>query len=93
MKITLKINGEDKTFTAPFVNARKLKDSFALSKKFQEDFNENTLDEAGNYLVNIYGNQFTLDELYDGFAADKFLSKAVEDMERVMGVFDEKVKN
>lgn len=93
MKIKLRINGEDKTFTAPFISARKLKDSFALSKKVQGEFDENTLDEVGNYLVNIYGNQFTLDQLYDGFPADQFLNKALEDMQKVMGVFDEKVKN
>lgn len=93
MKIVLKINNEDKTFVAPFISARRLKDTFALSQKIQNGINENILDEVGTYLVNVYGKQFTLDELYDGLPANAFINKAVKDMQEVIGNFDNVVKN
>lgn len=93
MKITLKINGEEKTFIAPFVSARRLKETLALSGKVQGGYNEAIMDDVGEYMVNIYGNQFSLDDLLDGYPADEFFNKALEDMERVIGNFGEKLKN
>lgn len=93
MQIKLIINGKEKTFIAPFVSARRLKETLALSNKTQKGFDENVMDEVGEYLVNIYGKQFTLDQIYDGLSANDFLSKAVEDMQEVIGGFDNAVKN
>lgn len=93
MKITLLIDGEEKTFTAPFISARKLKDTLALSKKVEKGFTIETMDELGEYLVGVYGKQFTLDQLLDGFPANEFFGKALADMQNVVGNFDEKVKN
>lgn len=93
MKIKLFIKGEEKTFTAPFVSTRRLKETLQLSNKVQKGLDEKIMDELGNYIVNIYGKQFTLDELYDGFPAKEFFNKAIEDMETVIGDFGSKVKN
>lgn len=94
MQIKLIINGKEKSFTAPFVSARRLKDTFALKAKFENGIDEEKMiDEAGNYLINIYGKQFSMDELLDGFPANKFFTQAVEDMQRVMGDLDDSVKN
>lgn len=93
MKIKLIIDGQEKTFTAPFVSTRRLKETLSLSNKVQNGFDEKIMDEVGEYLVNIYGKQFTLDQLYDGFPASEFFSKALEDIQAVIGTFDEKVKN
>lgn len=93
MQIKLLIGGQEKTFTAPFVSTRRLKETLVLSNKVQNGFDEKVLDEVGEYLVNIYGKQFTLDELLDGFPANKFFEKALEDMQIVIGNFDEKIKN
>ncbi|EPY2274469.1 phage tail assembly chaperone G [Clostridium sporogenes] len=93
MEITLKIDDNDKIFIAPFVSTRKLKETLVLSKKVQNGFDEKVLDELGNYIVGLYGNQFTLDELLDGFPANKFFGKAIEDLQTVVGNFDDKVKN
>lgn len=93
MEITLLIEEKEKTFVAPFVSTRRLKETLQLSNKVQKGFDEKIMDELGNYIVNIYGKQFTLDELYDGFPANEFLNKAIEDMETVIGDFGSKVKN
>ncbi|AUN19044.1 hypothetical protein RSJ22_17630 [Clostridium botulinum] len=93
MEITLKIDDKDKTFIAPFIGARMLKRSLALSKKFQGGMDESIMDEIATYLVDVYGKQFTMDELYDGFPAKKFFNKAFEDLNEVIGGLEEKVKN
>lgn len=93
MKIKLLIGNEEKTFTAPFVSARKLKETFSLSNKVQNGFDETIMDEIATYLVNIYGNQFTMDELYDGYPAHEIFNKAMEDIETVIVDFGDKVKN
>ncbi|MDS1005297.1 hypothetical protein P9J83_17670 [Clostridium sporogenes] len=93
MEITLKIDDKDKIFIAPFIGARMLKRSLALSKKFQGGMDESIMDEIATYLVDVYGKQFTMDELYDGFPAKKFFNKAFEDLNEVIGGLEEKVKN
>lgn len=93
MKITLLINGKEKTFIAPFVSTRRLREALSLSKLLQKGVDEEGLDKLGEYMVSIYGNQFNLDELLDGFPAEKFVSKIVEDMEKIIGDFTNKVKN
>ncbi|MBA4509927.1 hypothetical protein H1057_18070 [Clostridium sporogenes] len=93
MEITLKIDNKDKTFVAPFIGARMLKRSLGLSKKFQGGIDESIMDEIATYLVDVYGKQFTMDELYDGFPSDKFFNKAFEDLNEVIGGLEEKVKN
>ncbi|HCL4447469.1 TPA: hypothetical protein PTV74_002094 [Clostridium botulinum] len=93
MEITLKLNDKDKIFKAPFVSTRKLKETLVLSKMIQNGFDEKVLDELGNYIVSLYGEQFTLDELLDGFPANEFFGKAIEDLQTVVGDFDSKVKN
>lgn len=93
MKITLKINGEDKQFTAPFVSCRKLRDTLELSKKVENGFTLEILDELNQFEVDLYGKQFTTDELLDGFLAGEFFKKVVEDMQKVLGTFNSAVKN
>lgn len=93
MKITLKINEEDRQFTAPFVSTRKLKDTLKLSNKVNAGFTEDILDELIDYEVSLYGNQFTAEEMLDGFAASDFFNKILEDMQTVLGNFNSAVKN
>lgn len=93
MEIILMINNEEKIYKAPFVSARKLKDTFKLSNKIQNGIDENTMDDLANYLVEIYGKQFTIDELYDGYPAQDFFAKAMNDLQTVIGDFEDKLKN
>jgi hypothetical protein len=93
MKITLKINEEDKQFTAPFINCRKLRDTLELSKKIDNGFTLEILDELTQFEVDLYGKQFTTDELLDGFPSGEFFEKVVQDMQKVLGNFNSAVKN
>ncbi|MBH7913516.1 hypothetical protein I6A65_12185, partial [Clostridioides difficile] len=50
--------------------------------------------ELLDFTIDIYGEQFTKEELLNGFyPADEFMSKALEDLSKVSGTFEEKVKN
>jgi len=93
MKITLIINGEEKTFTAPFISTRKLKKTLALSEKVNNGFSVETIDEIAEYIADIYGNQFTQNDVLDGFPGNEFFNKALEDMEAIIEGFNNKVKN
>ena len=93
MKITLKINNEDKTYVAPFISARKLKETLKLSNKVQNGFTEELMDELAEYEVGLYGNQFTSDDLLDGYPSNEFFNKVLEDIEVVIGDFNASVKN
>lgn len=93
MEIILKINNEDKKFIAPFVSTRRLKETLKLSEKVQEGFTLEIMDEVAEYEVSLYGNQFTVDDLLDGYPAENFFNKVLEDMENVVGQFNESVKN
>lgn len=80
MEITLLIDKEEKNFKAPFLSARKLKEAFKLTEKAQNGLDLNMLDDSAKFMVSIYGNQFTEDELLDGFEASKFFEKVLEDL-------------
>lgn len=74
MQITLNIKGKDRSFTAPFVSARKLRTTIAMSNDLKDKVQDETMvDNMVNYIVDIFGNQFTSDDFYDGYAADKVI--------------------
>lgn len=93
MEITLLIDGKEKTFTAPFVSTRKLKDTLKLSEKVAAGFTSEVVDETAEYMCDIYGHKFTSDELLDGYPAQKYFSKVLEDMSAIINGFNEAVKN
>lgn len=94
MKITLIINNEEKIFEAPFISARKLRETLALSDKVnKEGMNIEIIDDLTKFIVGVYGNQFTEDDLLDGLASDKLFEKALSDMKQVINGFDESIKN
>lgn len=91
MKITLKINNKDKEFMTPFISGRKLRDTFAVSKKVEKlSQDETMLDEMVNYIVDIFGKQFTLDEFYDGIEANKIISTFTDLVEEIVGTLNAK---
>ncbi|MCC0686326.1 phage tail assembly chaperone G [Clostridioides sp. ZZV14-6345] len=95
MEIKLTINEEEKIFKAPPVPLRKLDEVFALTDKIEDGLNSTELfRELIDFTVSIYGKQFSKDELLDGFyPAGDFINKALEDLSKVSGGFEEKVKN
>ncbi|MBO8164702.1 MAG: hypothetical protein H0Z34_13455 [Brevibacillus sp.] len=86
MQITLRINGENKTFTNDFVSARMFRRAIEMDKHFRGgNMDENTLDEMVGFVVEAYGKQFTIDEFYDGIEASKLISTIIQTIDTVTG--------
>lgn len=72
MKITLKIDGKDKTFTNDFVPGRIFRNALLINKKMKDGATEisaELFDELIEFCVTAFGNQFTIDEFWDGIDA------------------------
>lgn len=92
LKLEVKIKKEDKIFTAPYVSARKMRKTMELSSKMEENnFTEKDLDEMVAYMVDIFGNQFTADEFYDGIEANCMLDIVVNCISAVIGELSKEV--
>ena len=74
MDLTLQINGKPKTYTTGFVSARMVRQTLAMAKNINfEDLSPEELDQLTDYVVELFGRQFTRDELYDGLASQELL--------------------
>ncbi|ASA25422.1 phage tail assembly chaperone G [Paenibacillus donghaensis] len=74
MEIKLVIDKKEKTFTVPFVSARMLRKSVEFSKtRNTSDLSPEDLDEMADYTVDLFGAQFTRDNVYDGLSSHEFI--------------------
>lgn len=90
MNITLKIEDKEKIFSSGFVSTRKLKKALELTKDIDKitqnaDVAFNILAE---FMLELYNHQFTIDELLDGYPANEFFKKAIEDLQSIVGDFN-----
>lgn len=77
IQITLKINGEDKVFVAPFLTGKLYKDLFEMYDKLKGPKTPETINVLIDFVCQVFGNQFTIDEYYSGLALGKVLSELV----------------
>ncbi|MDA2234039.1 hypothetical protein PDM89_13230 [Bacillus cereus] len=74
MKLTLRINRENKTFNLPeFIPARLIRQAPELAD-IPNNPGPEDMDKMVKFVVNVYDEQFTLDQYWDGVDAHKFLS-------------------
>lgn len=86
MKITLKIQGKEKTFITDFISARMLRKTIEISNGTNfDDLSPDELDELVNYIVELFGKQFSIDDLYDGLPSNQFFSTFTECSNEVTG--------
>lgn len=93
LSITLQIDGKEKIFTTSFISAKKLRKTLVISTKVGKSLTPEDLDELVEYEVDLYGNQFTVDEFYDGIEANLILRKALEDINNVINGLSKKLDN
>jgi len=75
MKITLFLNGENKTFTKLFVSARWMRKALELRKEMNlNNLSADDVDAALHFVVELFDKQFTVDDIYDGVAYDELVS-------------------
>ncbi len=90
MEIVLKINGKDKTYTAGFISARMVRRTIEVSKEVTFDnITPEELDKLMDYIVELFGNQFTRDELYDGLASKDLIPTITRCINEVVGAVGE----
>lgn len=91
MKIKLMVKGVEKTFSAPFISARKLKETIQLESLKMDTMDEKIIDIMANYIVSIFGKQFTVDDLMDGIPSDDLIPKFTECVATVTGNLNKKL--
>lgn len=91
LKIDLAINNENRTFIAPFISARMLKNTIKKFGSSTVNTDEGTIDDMANYIVDIFGKQFNYDELLDGISGDQLVPKFTECIQAVTGNLNDKM--
>ncbi|NLU11037.1 MAG: hypothetical protein GXW90_08935 [Tepidanaerobacter acetatoxydans] len=82
----IKINGKDKTYTAGFISARMVRRTIAVSQEINFDnILPEELDKLMDYIVELFGNQFSRDELYDGLASKDLIPTITKCINEVVG--------
>ncbi|MEH7458522.1 hypothetical protein V7183_15235 [Bacillus sp. JJ1127] len=78
MKLTLQIDGEKKTFNMPeFIPARLIRQAPELAD-IPNNPGPEDMDKMVQYVTKVYGQQFTVDQYWDGVDARKFLATTSE---------------
>jgi len=89
MQITLRIDGQEKTFTNDFVKARVFRNALKMNEKMRIEGNEisvETFDEMINFIVNVFDNQFTVDDIWDGVEAGMLQSEIMRVFNGVLNI-------
>lgn len=77
-EIKLIIDGQEKTFTQPFVSGRILRLTIETDKKINENATKEPFDNikdmelAAEYVSNVFNNQFTPQQFEEGIPSHKF---------------------
>jgi hypothetical protein len=86
VQITLNIDGNEKTYDSGFIKARLVRSALELSEKVDyKKITSSTLDSMVGWFCQDYGNQFTVDEVYDGLPAETLL-QTITDTVREVGL-------
>ena len=82
----------DRTYVMPKVKTRMLRKAVEVNEKI--DFNNlktQDLDELVDFVVSLYGNQFTRDEFYDELDADKLIETLNNSINGIVGTMSDKL--
>ncbi|MDU4847495.1 phage tail assembly chaperone G [Clostridium sp.] len=81
-----------KTYVMPKVKTRMLRKAVEVNEKI--DFNNlktQDLDELIDFVVSLYGNQFTRDEFYDELDADQLIETLNNSINGIVGTMSDKL--
>ncbi len=96
IEIELEINGEIKRFVCTKVKGILLRKTVSVIKVFTDmdkGMNEENLDKLVDYMVDVFGKQFTREEFYNGVELDDVIVKIQKTAENIMEMVTSKIKN
>lgn len=80
-----------KTFIAPEIKGRMLRKAIEFHKIDKNSFDENTLDSMVSFIVELFGNKFTVDDAYDGISIKKLVPELYRCVNEVVEQFNEAI--
>jgi len=89
MQITLRIDKQDKTFTNDFVKARIFRNALKMNEEMSKEGDEitvETFDKMMGFVVNVFDNQFTVDDLWDGLEGGNFQDEIMRVFNNVLNM-------
>ena len=89
MKIVLRIDGEDKTFSNDFVEAIIFRNALKLNKKFSEGVDiadESTFDTIVDFVVSAFGNKFGVDDVWKGLSVQNLQTETMRIYNEVLNM-------
>ncbi|MBC8587495.1 phage tail assembly chaperone G [Paratissierella segnis] len=90
MEIILKKDKKEKTYTTGFISARMVRRTIEVSRGVDFDnITPEELDKLIDYIVELFGNQFTRDDVYDGLQSKDLIPTITKCINEVVGEMTE----
>ena len=90
MEIILKQDKKDKTYTTGFISARMVRRTIEVSQGVDFDnITPEELDKLIDYIVELFGSQFTRDDVYDGLQSKDLIPTITKCINEVVGEMSE----
>ena len=90
MEIVLKKDKKEKTYTTGFISARMVRRTIEVSQGVDFDnITPEELDKLIDYIVELFGNQFTRDDVYDGLQSKDLIPTITKCINEVVGEMSE----
>jgi len=90
MEIILKKDKKDKTYTTGFISARMVRRTIEVSQGVDFDnISPEELDKLIDYIVELFNNQFTRDDVYDGLQSKDLIPTITKCINEVVGEMTE----
>ena len=90
MEIILRKDKKEKTYTTGFISARMVRRTIEVSQGVDFDnISPEELDKLIDYIVELFGNQFTRDDVYDGLQSKDLIPTITKCINEVVGEMSE----
>ena len=90
MELILKKDKKDKTYTTGFISARMVRRTIEVSQGVDFDnISPEELDKLIDYIVELFGNHFTRDDVYYGLQSKDLIPTITKCINEVVGEMSE----
>lgn len=80
-----------RTFIAPEIKGRMLRRAIEFQKIDEGTFDEKVLDNLVDFIVELFGNKFSVDDVYDGIGIKELFPTLMKCVNEVIDQFNESV--